>query len=67
MPYSESLAARTRQMFTGMRGITENKMFRRGRLHVARAYMCVGIWQTSLIARLGPKQAAAALKGAERR
>ena len=60
MPYSESLAARARQMFAGMRGITEKKMFG-GVVFLLYGNMCVGIWQTSLIARLGPEQAAAAL------
>ncbi len=61
MPYSQSLAARTRQMFVGMRGITEKKMFG-GVAFLFHGNMCVGIWQTSLIVRLGPEQAEAALK-----
>ena len=61
MVYSESLAYRIRQVFMGHRGITEKKMFG-GVGFLLHGNMCVGIWQTSLIVRLGPEQAAAALK-----
>jgi len=61
MPYSESLAARIRQSLKGRRGITEKKMFG-GIGFMLHGNMCVGVWKTSLIARLGPEQAATALK-----
>jgi TfoX/Sxy family transcriptional regulator of competence genes len=61
MAYSESLAARIRQALKGSRGFTEKKMFG-GVAFLLHSNMCVGVWQTSLIVRLGPGQAAAALK-----
>ncbi|MHB8957712.1 MAG: TfoX/Sxy family protein [Pirellulaceae bacterium] len=61
MAYSESLARRVRQMFAGNRAITGKKMFG-GIGFMLHGNMCVGVWQTSLIARLGAEQAAAALK-----
>lgn len=61
MAYSESLAARIRQIFDRRRGITEKKMFG-GVGFLLHGNMCVGVWKTSLIARLGPAQAEAALK-----
>jgi len=61
MPYSESLAERVRQILVDRRGITEKKMFG-GVGFLLRGNMCVGIWKTSLIARLGPEQAGDALK-----
>ncbi len=61
MAYSESLACRVRATFAGWRGITEKKMFG-GVGFMLHGNMCVGVWQTSLIVRLGPEQAAMALK-----
>jgi TfoX/Sxy family transcriptional regulator of competence genes len=61
MAYSESLAARIRQALKGRRGFTEKKMFG-GIGFLLHGNMCVGIWQTSLIVRLGPELAAAVLK-----
>jgi TfoX/Sxy family transcriptional regulator of competence genes len=61
MAYSESLAERIRQVFARRRDITEKKMFG-GVGFLLNGNMCVGIWKTSLIARLGPEQAKAALK-----
>jgi hypothetical protein len=61
MAYSESLAFRIRDVFKGQRGITEKKMFG-GVGFMLHGNMCVGIWQTSLILRLGVEQAAMALK-----
>jgi TfoX/Sxy family transcriptional regulator of competence genes len=60
MAYSESLACRIRQVFAGSRVISEKKMFG-GVGFLLHGNMCVGIWQTSLIVRLGP-DAASALK-----
>jgi TfoX/Sxy family transcriptional regulator of competence genes len=61
MVYSESLAYRVRDVFAGQRGITEKKMFG-GVAFLLHSNMCVGVWQTSLIVRLGPEQATTALK-----
>jgi TfoX/Sxy family transcriptional regulator of competence genes len=61
MAYSESLAGRVRDAFAGQRGIAEKKMFG-GVAFLLYGNMCVGVWQTSLIVRLGPQQAAMALK-----
>ncbi|MHB8974096.1 MAG: TfoX/Sxy family protein [Pirellulaceae bacterium] len=60
MAYSETLARRIRQVFASRRGIAEKKMFG-GVGFMLSGNMCVGIWKTSLIVRLGPEQAAAAL------
>ena len=61
MAYSESLARRIRQAFGHRRGITEKKMFG-GVCFLLNGNMCVGIWKSSLIVRLGPEQAAEALE-----
>lgn len=61
MAYSESLAFRIRDVFVGQRGITEKKMVG-GVGFLLYGNMCVGIWHTSLIVRLGVEQAATALK-----
>jgi hypothetical protein len=60
MPYSESLAFRIRDVLIGQRGFTEKKMFG-GVGFMLYGNMCVGVWLTSLIVRLGAEQAAAAL------
>ena len=60
MAYSESLAARIRQVFARRRGVTEKKMFG-GVGFLLNGNMCVGVWKTSLIARLGPEQGESAL------
>ncbi|MFZ5830465.1 MAG: TfoX/Sxy family protein [Planctomycetota bacterium] len=61
MVYSESLACRIRDVLGRRRGITEKKMFG-GVGFMLHGNMCVGVWKTSLIARLGPEQGARALK-----
>ena len=61
MAYSESLARRIRQVLAQRRGITEKKMFG-GVCFLLNGNMCVGIWKTFLIVRLGPEGAAAALE-----
>ena len=61
MAYSESLASRIRDVFADHRGITEKKMFG-GVGFMLYGNMCVGVWKSSLIVRLGPEQAAVALK-----
>jgi hypothetical protein len=48
-------------VFAGRRGITEKKMFGGGGF-MLHGNMCVGVWHTSLIVRLGVEQATAALK-----
>jgi hypothetical protein len=61
MAYSESLVARIRQAFKGRRGFSEKKMFG-GVGFMLYGNMCVGVWQTSLIVRLGPDRASIARK-----
>lgn len=61
MAYSESLASRIRDVLAGQHGVAEKRMFG-GVAFMLHGNMCVGVWQTSLIVRLGPEQAAAALK-----
>ena len=60
MVYSESLADRVRQVFGRRRGLTEKKMFG-GVGFLLRGNMSVGIWKSSLIARVGPDAHADAL------
>ena len=60
MAYSKSLAARIRHTLQGHRGIVEKQMFG-GMGFLLRGNMLVGVWQHSLIARLGPEQGDAAL------
>jgi TfoX/Sxy family transcriptional regulator of competence genes len=61
MPYSQSLADRVRLALQNYRGISEKKMF--GSLvFMFNGNMLVGVWKSSLIVRLGPDQAATALK-----
>jgi TfoX/Sxy family transcriptional regulator of competence genes len=52
MPYSRSLADRVRQILGKVPGITEKKMFG-GVGFLLGGNMLVGIWETSLIVRLG--------------
>ncbi len=59
MAYSESLAARVRQALHGQRRVTEKRMFG-GVGFLLCGNMLVGIWKSSLIARLGVEQADAA-------
>ena len=61
MPYSESLAERIRPTLGRHKGIEEKKMFG-GVGFLLNGNMLVGVWQASLIARIGPDQYAAALK-----
>ena len=60
MAYSESLAERIRQALARRRGITEKKMFG-GVGFLLNGNICVGVWKTSMIARLGQEQAESAL------
>src|SRR5262245_56382115 len=60
MAYSESLADRVRQVFGRRRGLAEKKMFG-GVGFLLNGNMCVGVWQTSLIVRVGPEAYSRAL------
>lgn len=61
MAYSETLASRIGEVLGKRRGITQKKMF--GSIcFFLNGNICVGVWKNSLIARLGPEQAAAAWK-----
>jgi TfoX/Sxy family transcriptional regulator of competence genes len=61
LAFSESLASRTRDALSREAGITEKKMFG-GLCFLLHGKMLVGVFKDSLIARLGPDQAAAALQ-----
>ena len=61
MSYSRQLADRVRQTLGKQRGLTEKRMFG-GVGFMLRGNMLVGIWEQSLIARLGPDEAAKALR-----
>ena len=60
MPYSQSLARRVRELVEKRRGFSEKKMFG-GVGFLLHGNMCVGIWQNSLIARVGAEAYDAAL------
>jgi TfoX/Sxy family transcriptional regulator of competence genes len=60
MPYSKSLAARVRQALAQRKGIVEKKMFV-GVAFLMHGNMLVGVWQDSLIVRLGSENGEAAL------
>lgn len=53
MTYSESLAERVRRALAGERAVKEKKMFG-GIGFLLNGNMCVGVWKTSLVARIGP-------------
>jgi hypothetical protein len=61
LAFSESLAARTRDALARENHITEKKMFG-GLCFLLHGKLLVGVFKDSLIARLGPEQAAAALQ-----
>jgi hypothetical protein len=61
MSYSHSLADRVRLALRNQRGVAEKKMFG-GVVFLLQGNILVGIWQQSLIARIGPNEAAEALK-----
>jgi hypothetical protein len=61
MAYSKSLAARIRQQLADRRGIVEKRMFG-GVAFLLHGNMLVGVWQDSLIARLGPTAGEQALR-----
>jgi hypothetical protein len=55
MAYSESLAERIRMMLGRQAGLEEKKMFG-GVGFLLRGNLLVGVWKTSLVARIGPEQ-----------
>lgn len=61
MPYSQSLADRILWALRQNRGIVEKKMFG-GIGFLLNGNMLVGVWQSSLIVRLGPDQGVKTLK-----
>jgi len=61
MPYSKSLVARIQQIVGNRRGIAEKKMFG-GVCFLWHGNVLVGVWQNSLIARIGIEPASAALQ-----
>ena len=61
MAYSNALADRVGALIRRERGIAEKKMFG-GVGFLLHGNMCVGIWQDSLIVRVGPEEHAAALE-----
>jgi hypothetical protein len=63
MSYSKSLAARIRQELARRRGVVEKKMFG-GIAFLLNGNMLVGVWQDSLIARLGVERGPRALQEA---
>ena len=61
MAYSESLVGRLRDVLARKRGVVEKKMF--GSVcFLLDGNLLVGVWQDSLIARLGSDRAAEALR-----
>jgi hypothetical protein len=58
---SQALADRIRNALQTHRGISEKKMFG-SIVFLLNGNMLLGVWKSSLIARLGPDQAASALK-----
>jgi TfoX/Sxy family transcriptional regulator of competence genes len=61
MPFSQSLADRIRWALTQTRNIEEKKMFG-GVGFLLKGNMLVGVWESSLIVRLGPENGVDALK-----
>ena len=60
MAYSKTLASRISHLLARRRGITEKKMFG-GVGFLLHGNMMVGVWQNSLIARIGIEQYKSAL------
>ena len=61
MAYSEALARRIRQQLKRNRNVDEKKMFG-GVCQFLNGNICVGVWQDSLVARVGPEQFTDALQ-----
>lgn len=60
MAYSKSLATRVQQVLGARKAVVEKKMFG-GVAFLLHGNMLVGVWQNSLIARLGPDEGTVAL------
>lgn len=61
MAYSQALADRVRQTLRNRRNVSEKKMFG-SVVFLLNGNLLVGVWQSSLIVRLGPDEAAPALR-----
>src|SRR3954467_14253950 len=61
MAFDASLAERIRNVLARKKGNQEKKLFG-GVGFLLNGNLCVGVWRDSLIVRLGPEQAAEALK-----
>src|SRR3954447_8004900 len=61
MAFDETLAARIRDALSRKKGVEERKMFG-GIGFLLNGNLLVGVWKDSLIARLGPDEAEAALR-----
>ena len=61
MVYSKLLALRIRHFFSDFDHIEEKKMFG-GIGFMLGGHLCVGVWKTSLIVRLGPERAEVAIE-----
>lgn len=61
MAFSESLAARIRDVLARTKGVEEKKMFG-GVGFLLNGNMLVGVWKHSLIVRLDPEEGAEALR-----
>jgi TfoX/Sxy family transcriptional regulator of competence genes len=66
MAFDESVAARVRQALARQKGITERKMFG-GVAFLLNGNMCCGVLDNLLVLRLGPEEAAVALREAHTR
>ena len=55
MAYDERLASRLRQIFAGRADVVEKKMFG-GLAFMVGGYMCCGVTDSMLMARVGPAQ-----------
>lgn len=61
MSCDETLAARIRQCLSRRKNIEEKRMFG-GVGFLLKGHMLVGVWKTSLVARVGPEQYESALQ-----
>lgn len=61
MGYDAELADRTRPLIACRTGFGEQKMFG-GLCFLLHGHICVGVWEESLIVRVGPVQYAQALR-----
>src|SRR5215470_8062109 len=61
MAFSDSLAARIRDALARKKGVEEKRMFG-GVGFLLHGNMLVGVWKDSLVVRLGPDEAEAALR-----